>query len=107
MNGFALEKNSYCSRRGCICCIQSAIGEMADRVMDGIDDRLSIGADVVDAVVEIEYPSERLLRRRDVVALRTEDDDRGADRAQVKRFAVRHLDAAGGQIVADKQFVND
>src|SRR6516225_6043795 len=43
--------------------------EVADGLVDRVDDRLPVGADLVDALVQIENPSERLLRRRDVVAL--------------------------------------
>jgi hypothetical protein len=48
---------------------------MADILVDGIDDGLAPGADIIDAVVEIEDPVERLLRRGDVVAMRAEYDD--------------------------------
>ena len=71
--------------------------EVADLVVDGVDDGLAPGADVVLAVVEVEDPVERLLRRRDVVALGAEDDDRRADRAQVDRGAVGGADVAGGE----------
>ena len=50
--------------------------KMTDALVDRIDDRLAIGAHVVDVLVEIENPSERLLRRRDVVALRAKHHDR-------------------------------
>ena len=56
-----------------------------------VDDRLSVRADIVDAVVKVEDPAERLLRRRDVVALRAEDDDRRADVAQVHARAPRSV----------------
>src|SRR5262249_44119866 len=42
--------------------------QMADRFMDCVDNGLPIRADIVDAVVQIEDPSKRLLWRRDVVA---------------------------------------
>ena len=41
--------------------------EMADRLVDRIDDGLPIGADFIDVLVEIDNPPERLLWRRDVV----------------------------------------
>src|SRR5262245_8939698 len=53
--------------------------EMAYRLMDGINHGLTVRPHIVDAVVEIEDPVQRLLRRRDVVALRAEHDDRRAD----------------------------
>ena len=75
--------------------------------MDRVDDGLAVGADVVDVVVEIEDPSQRLLRRRDVVALGAEHDDRRADVAQVDRRAVRGLDHSRRKLVADEQLVDD
>src|SRR5262245_9189033 len=81
--------------------------EVADRFMDRIDDRLSIRADVIDAVVEIENPSKRLLWRSDVVALRAEHDDRRTDVAQVDRCSIRRFDTPTSQIVADKQLIDD
>src|SRR5262249_31372485 len=81
--------------------------QVTDALMNGVDDRLAIGSDLVDVLVQVEYPSERLLRRRDVVALRAEHDDRRADIAEVDRGAVRCLDSSGGEIVADEQLVDD
>ena len=81
--------------------------EMADALVDRVDDRLAVGADLVDVLVEIENPAERLLRRRDVVALRAEHHDGRADIAQVDRGAVRRLDSAGGELVADEQLIDD
>ncbi len=81
--------------------------EMADVIVDGVDDGLAPGADVVDAVVEVEDPVERLLRRGDVVALGAEDHDRRADGAQVDRGAVPVADVAGGEVVADEELVDD
>ena len=66
--------------------------EVTDGLVDRVDDRLAVGADLVDVLIEIENPSERLLGRRDVVALRAEHHDRRADVAQVDRGAVRRLD---------------
>ena len=57
--------------------------EMADALVDGVDDGLAAGADVVVLAVEIDDPAQRLLRRGDVVALGAEADDRRADVAQV------------------------
>ena len=50
--------------------------EMADALVQRINDRLPIRDQIVDVIVKIEDPIERLLRRRDVVAERAEDDDR-------------------------------
>jgi hypothetical protein len=74
-----------------------------NRVHDG----LPVRADVVDVVIKVEDPAERLLGRGDVVAFRTEHEDRRADVAQVYGAAVGGLDPAGGKIVADKQLVDD
>src|SRR5262245_58136121 len=80
---------------------------MPHSFMDRIDDGLPVGADVIDATVEIKNPIERLLRRRDVVTLRAEHDDWRADIAQVDCRAVRRLDASGGKVVADKEFIDN
>src|SRR6266550_5338962 len=81
--------------------------EVADRPVDRVDDRLPIGADLVDALVEIENPSKRLLRRRDVVALRAEHHDGRTDIAQINRRSVGALDSAGRKIVADEQLIDN
>jgi hypothetical protein len=44
---------------------------MPDGFVDAIDNRLVGGQDVLLAPVQVENPAERLLRRRDVVALGT------------------------------------
>ena len=59
------------------------------------------------AIVEIENPSECLLRRRDIVAFRAEHDDWRTDVTKVDDCSIRCLDATGRQIVADKQLIND
>ena len=38
--------------------------EVTDAFMDGVDDGLSVGSDIVDVLIKIENPSERLLGRR-------------------------------------------
>ena len=81
--------------------------EMADRLMHGVDDGLAERPDLVDIVIEVENPVQRLLRRRDVVALRAEHHDRRANVAKVDGGAVRCLDAPRGQLVADEQLVDD
>ena len=47
--------------------------EMANAFVDRIDDGLAAGADIVVLAVEIDDPAQRLLRRRDVVALGAEN----------------------------------
>src|SRR5262249_4215991 len=81
--------------------------EVTDARMDRVYDGLAVGADVVDALVKVENPSERLLRRRDVVTLRAEHDDGRADIAEIDRGVVRCLDSSGGEIVADEQLIDD
>ena len=81
--------------------------EMTDGLVHGVDDGLAERPDLVDIVIEVENPVERLLRRRDVVALRAEHHDRRTDVAKVDGGAVRRLDAPRGQLVADEQLVDD
>src|ERR1051325_7252126 len=80
---------------------------MADALVNRIDDGLPVRTDVVDIVVQVENPIERLRRRHDVVALGAEYDDRRADIAQVERRPVAGLDPAGSELVADEEFVDD
>jgi hypothetical protein len=80
---------------------------MTHFVVNRIDDRLPMGTDLVDILVEVENPSERLLRRRDVVAAGAEHHDRCADVPKIYGGAVRRLDPSGGEIVADEQLVDD
>ena len=81
--------------------------QVADRLMDRIDDRLPVGADFIDTVVKIENPSERLLGRGDIVALRAEYDDRRANASQVDCGSVRGLNSASREVVADEQLIDD
>ena len=71
----------------CVLLLRDAAGDedaqMPDLVVHAVDDGLAVGADVLDAAVEVEDPVQRLLRRRDVVALRAEADDRRLDVAQI------------------------
>ena len=47
------------------------------------------------------------MRRGDVVALGAEHHDRRSDVAQVHLLAVGHLDLASGEVVADKELIDD
>ena len=76
-------------------------------LMHGVNDGLAVGADVLDAAVEIEDPVERLGRRRDVVGLGAEHDDRRADAAQIDALAVGRDDTGSRELVADEQLVGD
>jgi len=80
---------------------------MPDRVMHRIDDRLSVRSDIVDASVEVEDPIQRLLRRSDVVGLRAEDNNWGANITKIDARAVRGPDRRRGELVADEQFIGD
>src|SRR5690348_14371237 len=80
---------------------------MADCVVDRIDDRLAIGADFVDILVEIDDPAQRLLRRRYVVALRAKYDNRRANVPQIDCGAIRNANISRRKVVADEQFVDD
>ena len=80
---------------------------MADQFVNAVDDGLAVGADVVDAAVEVENPAQRLLRWRDVVALGAEADDRRGDVAQVDPDPVAGHDLGRGELVADEQVVDD
>ena len=81
--------------------------EMADTFVDRVDNRLPIGPDLIDVGIAIEDPVQRLLRRGDIVALGAEHHNRRPDVAQVHLLAVGHLDLAGGEIVSDKELVDD
>ena len=43
--------------------------QMTNRLVDGVDDGLTIGLHVLDALVEVENPVQRLLGWRDIVRL--------------------------------------
>src|SRR5215475_8012134 len=81
--------------------------KMAYGFVDRVDNGLSIGSNVINAVVEIKNPSKRLLRRCYIVAFRAEHNDRRTDIAKVDYFAIRCLDTSGRQIVSDKQLIDD
>jgi hypothetical protein len=81
--------------------------EMADALVNGIDDRLLIGPDVIHVGVAFEDPTQRLLRRSDVVAFGAEHHDRRTDVAQVNLLPVGQGDIAGGQVVANEEFVDN
>ena len=81
--------------------------EMADRLVQRVDDGLAVGDDLVLVAVEVGDPAQRLLRRRDVVAPRAQHDDRRLDVAQVDADAVGGADLARGELVADEEIVGD
>src|SRR5262249_9586317 len=81
--------------------------QVADILVDGVDDCLSAGAELIGVFIEIEYPSERLLRRSNIVPLGAEHDDRRANAAQINLKSAGSPDFAGSKIVADEQFIDD
>ena len=81
--------------------------EMPDCLVDGVDDRLPMRADVIDVLIEIEDPAERLLWRGDVIALGAEHNDRRTDVAQVDGAPSEVVDQPGRQPIADEQLVHD
>src|SRR5215468_2535422 len=80
---------------------------MTDRLGVGVHDGLPIGADFVHVVVEVENPSQCLLRRRYVVALRTKYNDRGTNIPQINRGAVRDANIPRRQIIPNEQLIDD
>ena len=71
------------------------------------DDDLAARLDFLGAAVDVGHPVERLLRRRDIVAHRREQDDRRADGAQIERLAGRAAHFARPELVADEQITRD
>src|SRR5689334_9467821 len=80
---------------------------MPDVLVDQADDRLAVRLDLLGARVQVAYPVERLLRRRDVVAHRRKHDDRLADRLQVEIAAGPEPRLALRELVADEEIVDD
>ena len=81
--------------------------EMADTLVHQADDDLPVGLEVFRRGVEVRDPVEGLLRRGDVVAERGEQDDGRADGPQVEGVPSGPFGAAGGELVADEQVVDD
>ena len=81
--------------------------EMADARVERVDDDLLMRADLVDVVVQVRDPVQRLGRGRDVVAPGRDHDDRRADVPEVDAPPVGGLNRARRQLVADEQLVRD
>ena len=81
--------------------------QMADAFVDGVNNGLTAGAQIVVLRIEIDNPAQRLLGRGDVVALGTEANDRRTDIAQIDAHPVAGDDFGGGQPVADEQLIDD
>ncbi len=80
--------------------------QMADLRINGVENPLAALPDFIDVLVVVEDPVQRLLRRRDVVAVRAEADDRRLDFPDVETNAVAGDDLTGREFVADKQIVD-
>src|SRR5208337_5157852 len=81
--------------------------EMPDAMMQRVDDGLTVGDDLLDVVIQVEDPAQRLLGRRYVVPPRAEADDRRPDVAQVDAYALGSADLSGRELVSDEQIVGD
>ena len=81
--------------------------EMADALVDGIDDGLTLGEDILVLLIQVADPTEGLLRRGNVVPLGAKADDGRADVPQVDPRPVAGDDFGGGQPVADEQLIDD
>ena len=77
--------------------------EMADLVVDHVDDALAANLDLMLVGVSVDDPVQRLLRRGDIVAPGGEHDDRRADRLEVELAAALDARLAARQPVADEQ----
>ena len=73
--------------------------------MQRIHDRLPFSDDLVDVVVEVENPVQRLLGRSDVITPRAEHDDWRFDVAQINALAPRRANLSARELVADEQVV--
>jgi hypothetical protein len=81
--------------------------EMADAVMERVDDDVPVCREFGHRGIEVGDPAQGLLRRRDVVAMGCEDDDRRLDPGQIDRRAVVEERLAAGELVADEQVLDD
>src|SRR4030095_6913097 len=81
--------------------------EMADVLVHQANDYLPASLDLLGAAINVSNPVEGLLRRRDVVARRSEQDDRHFDVTQVEALARSRLHGAGPHLVADKEILRD
>jgi hypothetical protein len=80
---------------------------MTDVLVHQAHDDLPARLDFVGAVVDVGDPVERLLRWRDVVAYRGEQDDRDLDLPQVERADRCVVSAPRPQLVADEEILRD
>ena len=78
-----------------------------DVLVHEADDDLAARLDLLGRAVDVGHPVERLLRRRDVVAHRGEQDDRRLDVAQVEGLPSLVPRVARPQLVADEEVLRD
>lgn len=81
--------------------------QMADLIVDHIDDALAADADFLHIGIGLGDPVQRLLGWGDVVAVAGEDDDRRADRLEIDRAARLDPGLVLGQAVADEKLLDD
>ena len=62
--------------------------QMTNGLVDRVDNCLSIVTDLIDVVIKIKNPSERLLGRSDIVALRAKYNDWRPDISKIDRRAI-------------------
>src|SRR6516162_3476365 len=75
--------------------------------MDCINDCLAMRSYVVDALIQIEDPIQRLLWRRDVVPRRAKGNNWGAYIAQVYTSTVMGSNLSRRQFVPDEELIDD
>ena len=81
--------------------------QMADMRVGQIDDALPCSLQVCSVGVDRRDPAKCLLRRRDVVAIGGENDERVSDSPQIGRVLIADLEQALLDLVADKQILDD
>ncbi len=81
--------------------------EMADAVVKRVHDDVAVGLELAIGRIKIDDPVQRLLRRRDVVAVGREHDDRRLDPGEIDRRTVFEERLAAGEPVADEQVLHD
>src|SRR4051794_25636466 len=75
--------------------------------MHRIDDGLAVTANLIDVFVKIADPAERLRWRRDIITLRAEHHDRGADRTQIDARTIGRDNLRTRQLIADEELVRN
>ena len=81
-------------------------GQVPRGLVQAVENRLALLADLVDAVVVVENPVEGLLRGCDVVGLRAEAENRRLDVAHVEPDPVLCHKFCRRKLVADKEIVD-